>query len=221
MRLWYGTYDASIINYWPVEAHNQDLIETAHLQTVQNRIWANDRFDSPLSSMRITDSTNYLMAPPRVYFSGDLTVTVWAKPNGFRGWGRIIDFGNGQEQDNIIFSVNNGNANSPAFVVRIIDQVYHFDSPRPIPLNQWSFLAATLSGTTLKIFINGIQTNIITDAYIPRNVLRSVNYIGKSHWVADAYANADFDELKIHNRALSQQEIIDTMRLNYPYLIEI
>jgi hypothetical protein len=40
-----------------------------------------------------------------------------------------------------------------------------------------------------------------------RNVFRNSNFIGKSNWNADPYANAGFDELRIYKRALSATEI--------------
>ena len=43
------------------------------------------------------------------------------------------------------------------------------------------------------------------------NVKRNISYIGKSNWIADSNADADFDELKIFNRGLTKQEILFEM----------
>ncbi len=41
--------------------------------------------------------------------------------------------------------------------------------------------------------------------------IRDSNYLGRSWHSSDSYADADIDDLKIFNRALSQQEIFYEM----------
>ena len=63
--------------------------------------------------------------------------------------------------------------------------------------------------------MDGIDTTpsgftIIYQSYDINAVQRSSNFIGRSNWYhggTDQDADADFDDLKIFNRALSQQEI--------------
>ena len=50
--------------------------------------------------------------------------------------------------------------------------------------------------------------------YIPRNVRRFSNYIGKSNWASNQNIHACHDELKIFNRALTLSEINEGFKMN-------
>jgi len=43
---------------------------------------------------------------------------------------------------------------------------------------------------------------------VPFNVTRVRNYIGKSSWSGDNYFHGDLDDLRIYNRALTEEEIL-------------
>ena len=61
---------------------------------------------------------------------------------------------------------------------------------------------------TSKIFV-------LVVSFFPINVLRNVNFVGRSlDWSPSGYemdTNANIDELKIYNRALTEQEIFNEM----------
>ena len=80
----------------------------------------------------------------------------------------------------------------------------------PLPLNDWKHLTCTLSGQTGRIYINGIEmaSGSVT---VPKNVIRTKNYLGRSNWDRDADANAVFDEVRIWNVARTEAEIQATM----------
>lgn len=59
-------------------------------------------------------------------------------------------------------------------------------------------------------YFNGIFCSS-SSQYQPKNILRQVNYIGKSTWASDELANAVYDELRIYNRVLTQDEIYSLM----------
>jgi hypothetical protein len=50
-----------------------------------------------------------------------------------------------------------------------------------------------------------------------RNVTRSDNFFGGCS--RDTYQNAWFDEIKIHNRSLTHQEILNDMNYNRSYIV--
>lgn len=84
-----------------------------------------------------------------------------------------------------------------------------------LPTNQWVHLAATLSGTTGAIFINGVPAGSGTLNVAP-NVLRTNDYIGRSNYSSDSYADAMFDEIRIWNVARTQAQILSTMHMSIP-----
>lgn len=149
---------------------------------------------------------DYISLPPAVYFNGDFTIECWVYPRSFGNWARIIDFGNGAGSNNVLLSYTYGASGAPGFYV----EGNQFAATQTLPLNQWSHIAATLSGTTATIYINGVAagTSIFS---APANVTRNNCYIGKSNWNGDAYADAVFDELRIWNIARTESEIQSSM----------
>ena len=152
------------------------------------------------------DGTNdYVSLPPAVYFNGDFTIECWVYPKSFANWARIIDFGNGAGSNNVLLAYTYGTSGAPGFYV----EGNQFQATQTLPLNQWSHVAATLSGNTATIYINGVAAGTSTFS-TPVNIVRNYCYIGKSNW-SDPYANAIFDELRIWNTAKTQAEIQASM----------
>ena len=87
---------------------------------------------------------NYAFLPPATYFSGDFTIECWVKPTAYSNWSRVIDFGNGAGSNNVLFGTSYGGSGKPGFYVG----GSQFSANDQIPLNQWSHIAATLSGNT-------------------------------------------------------------------------
>lgn len=148
---------------------------------------------------------DYVSAPAGVYFSGDFTIECWVYPKSFPNWARIIDFGNGAGSDNVLLAYTYGTSGAPGFYV----EGSQFQANQSLPLNQWSHIAATLSGNTATIYINGTAAGTATFP-TPVNIIRNNCYIGKSNW-GDPNANAVFDELRIWNTALSPTQIQASM----------
>ncbi len=153
---------------------------------------------------------DYVEVPPAVWFNGDFTVEGWINPQSHGSWYRLIDFGNGQNSDNILVGCSSGTSGRPACEIRrggtIVGAVA---ATQPIPLNRWTHLAATLQGTVLTLYVNGAVA-AVSSSQAPNNVVRSRNYLGRSNW-ADAYANALMDEVRIWRVARSRVEIVEAM----------
>jgi hypothetical protein len=82
-------------------------------------------------------------------------------------------------------------------------------TPSLIQLNTWYHVAFVFKGTVGYIYVNG---NLATSGtqYVPKNVSRSSNYIGKSNWINynDPNAKATYDDLRIYAGALSATQIL-------------
>ncbi len=76
-----------------------------------------------------------------------------------------------------------------------------------LKINKWQHLAVTVTGTQLKIYIDGKLTLTSTVISAPKGIMRTENYIGKSNWNGNENVNAELDDLKIFNRSLTQSEI--------------
>ena len=83
----------------------------------------------------------------------------------------------------------------------------HLEPSLPLIIGQWTHLVFTLSGSIGTLYMNGLQISQSFDMYAPRNVNRTLNYVGKSNWVGEANFWGDLDDFRIYNRPLSQSEV--------------
>lgn len=154
-----------------------------------------------------TSLQNFASLPAATYFSGNFTIECWVYPTAHTNWSRIIDFGNGAGSNCVLFATSYGTSGKPGFYVGGAQ----FEATSQIPLNQWTHLAATLSGSTATIYINGIASGT-ANFTAPANVTRSNNYIGRSNWGwGDPAPDATFDDLRIWSVAKTEAEIIASM----------
>jgi len=154
-----------------------------------------------------TNLQNYATLPAATYFSGDFTIECWVNPTAHTNWSRIIDFGNGAGSNNVLFATSYGTSGQPGFYVGGAQ----FQANAQIPLNQWTHLAATLSGNTATIYINGVASGT-ANFPVPANITRNYNYIGRSNWGwGDPSPSASFDDLRIWSVAKTGGEILASM----------
>ena len=150
---------------------------------------------------------DYVDVPPGTWFQGDLTIEAWVFARSYNYYSRVIDFGNGPNADNVVLLLSQQNNGKVIFNVTqgTVGQAIVSDSP--IPLNEWVHVAATLSGTTATLYLNGAVWGR-GNVHQPRAVSRVANYIGRSNWPPpDEYANAAFDDVRIWATALSTETI--------------
>lgn len=140
--------------------------------------------------------------------SGGLTVALLARPTATNGNARFIDFGNGEESDNIIFGRNNTSSDL-VFKVYIGDSATTVTAPCVMTDNTWSHYAAVVDDEgNARIYRNGTAVGTGT-SNLPSNLARSNMYIGRSNWEDDDYYEGQMDELRIYDRALTSDEITE------------
>jgi len=141
----------------------------------------------------------------------DISISAWVYSSGGSNWNRILDFGN--DTNNYIFlCLNPGSVNNAVrFAVKVAGTEQSVTSPaQALPVGEWTFVTATLSGNTARLYINGervaINTSLTNDpiSFAPT----TQNWIARSMWGAgDGYFNGMVDDLKIWNYGLSAQEV--------------
>lgn len=75
--------------------------------------------------------------------------------------------------------------------------------------DEWTHLVMTFNGTTIKLYVNGLlnETNHFASTTISVNTNNKL-LIGHAGWgESNTYYNGSIDELKIHDRAISQEEV--------------
>jgi hypothetical protein len=139
-------------------------------------------------------------------YSQGFTVEAWVLYHSFNHWSRIIDFGNGQNNNNIVFA-NKQRTQNLALSVRInTTQESQFYAPG-LEAGVWTHVATTIdkSGHTT-LYKNGevLKTG---SCHLPGQVNRTLNYIGKSNWTQDGYFHGKMAEVRVWNIARSPADI--------------
>ena len=193
-----------LINYWPMSGMC-DLVGGATLYGGQSYSLVADRFNNPNSAIYFNNG--YLQAPPGIYFAGDFTITAWIYLKSHYSCQTILEFGNGFNSNTINFLMDvYGIGKLRGFLTNQAAQ-YFFDTPVVTSnLNQWYYVAYTLSRKTGSIYVNGALSMSSTLSSI-NNVTRSTNYIGKDSYCSSKI-DAIYDELKIYQGAMSADAIL-------------
>lgn len=164
---------------------------------------------SPATALNFDGVDDYVTVPAGNYFGNNITLESWVFPKSFTNYGRIIDFGNGNNADAVVLTYSAESDGYPVFY--IANNPLFLKANKKLSLNQWNHVAGTLNGTTATIYVNGVVAGTMTLNTPPTNVSRNNCYIGKSNHPADGPLNASLDEVRIWNRALTQCEIQNNM----------
>ncbi|MDO9396414.1 MAG: LamG-like jellyroll fold domain-containing protein, partial [Herbiconiux sp.] len=141
--------------------------------------------------------------------TGDWSISTWIKPGALTNYSRVFDFGTGQNV-NMFLTLNAGGA-GPRFAITASgagsEQRLTYGGQN-FPLNQWSNVVITVSGTQGTMYLNGTvvatNANMTTKPSALGNTNR--NYLGKSQYNDPAYDGA-IDDFAIYDRALSAADV--------------
>lgn len=142
----------------------------------------------------------------------DLTVEAWVNPRNYQQWNAIVSFlqDNGNTEGGWDLELrDNGKF---AFTLAADGTLTYLETANSFNTNEWYHIAGVYDGTTMKIYVNGIEENSST------NESGAINYLDS--WLAigmykdDNESNATdalIDEVRIWNVARSQADIRATM----------
>lgn len=163
------------------------------------------------SAVQLCGQGQYVSLPNGIVGSlHDFTISAWVKPRSIPQWSRVFDFGSGTNSY-MFLSLFNGQGMRFAITTGGGDNEQRLDTPDALPLDTWSHVAVTLSGTTATIWVDGQAVASNADVTLtPADLGQTTqDYLGRSQYPADPYADATFDDVQIYDHALTAAQIAD------------
>jgi alpha-L-arabinofuranosidase B-like protein/concanavalin A-like lectin/glucanase superfamily protein/lamin tail-like protein len=162
------------------------------------------------NAVQLSGSGEYVDLPDGIV-SGlhDFTISTWVNPSANSAWSRVFDFGTGTS--NYMFLTLSAGGGPLRFAITASGNgaEQQLNAPGTLPLNTWSHVAVTLSGTTGTLYINGQPVATNTNMTLNPAALGATNndWIGRSQFGADPFLAATVDDFQIYDHALSAADI--------------
>jgi hypothetical protein len=139
----------------------------------------------------------------------DFTISAWVNPSADTAWSRVFDFGTGI--NDYMFLTLNAGGGPIRFAITTTGAggEQQINGTGELPLNTWSQVAVTLSGTTGTLYVNGAVVGTNPDMTLTPADLGDTtqDWIGRSQYPADPYLAATVDDFNIYSTALTATQI--------------
>ena len=132
-----------------------------------------------------------------------MTLEAWLFPTAVGGWRDVIYKGT----DDIYYLMGSSDDSTPALGGTFSPSALRGTSS--LPLNAWTYLAGTYNGTTMRLYVNGVQVSSRAQTG-PIQTSTAVLTMGGDALYGQYFAGR-IDEVRIYNRALSAAEIQSDM----------
>ena len=190
--------------------------------TGNNTVTANSLTYNSDNTFDLDGTSNYFSVSNfTTTFENGFTYFAFFRKDSTKSWSRLMDFGTGQDSNNILIAQRSTNntlvlhSQVGAQSGNLWGQIY---SSSGILTNSSSYqcIAATIEpgtpGTqsTGKLYYNGSEVSATVNTrhpFVPNNITRTSNYVGKSNWSSDSYWDGHIPTAMIYNRRLTAAEI--------------
>jgi hypothetical protein len=180
-----------------------DTYDSAVAATPYNGPWCSSE------GLNFDGSDDYVRTTSWSFGGEPITVEVYVKYENTNYWSRILDFGDGENDDNVIIA-NTGTTTDCAWNLRQTpgDGTKELVHSNCFIINEWTHIVATTEGNTMKLYRNGLlmatERNGIT---VPLRS-RTYHYVGRSNWGPDGYFDGTIAYLRFwHGTALDSEDI--------------
>jgi hypothetical protein len=185
--------------------------QTATIAHVNNSGATGPRVPGEIGKAVALSGSNEFVSLPNGIVSGlhDFTISTWVNPSANSAWSRLFDFGTGT--NNYMFLTLSAGGGPLRFAITTSGNgnEQQLTAPGTLPLNTWSHVAVTLSGTTGTLYINGQP--VATNANMTLNPaalgITNQDWIGRSQFSNDPFLAATVDDFQVYDHALSAADV--------------
>ena len=190
--------------------------------TGETTVWSEDPgYNCGISSksnnfaLDLDGISDFLQTPAETYFNSDFTFETWFLKRNNNNWSRIFDYGNGPDRQNVIIALSTGTSGILSFHIFMDGLNRSFQLDDPTPLYEWTHLTLRLTAHIAWVYVNGslVKLGLLQR---PPDIVRNINYIGRSNWNSDKMADVLLDEFRLYKTALDPSIIKQHYRQELP-----
>ncbi len=155
-------------------------------------------------AVALDGTNNFIQLPPTIANSASFTFAAWVYWNGGANWQRIFDFGD--DTSHYLFLTPSSGSGTLRFAIKNGGSEQLIETTT-LAVGQWRHVAITLSGSSAKLYTNGVLAASSSSFTIaPSNFNPNLNYLGKSQF-ADPLFRGNLDEVQIADYAMTAAQI--------------
>jgi uncharacterized repeat protein (TIGR01451 family) len=187
-----------------------DLSGNGNNGTINNATWTTGKFGNALQFTGNTNSYVSVASSASLNLTKGMTLEAWIDPTSLNspdhGWASVVSKEHLNSSNDVSYALyaaqGTGVGPGPQLLLHGNDQGPTGSSV--VPLNQWTFLAATYDGSTIKMYVNG---NLVASQSISGTITTTNDplTIG-GDWSGEMFTGK-IDNIRIYNTALSQSAI--------------
>ena len=175
--------------------------------TVSGAVWsASGRFGSALSFDGVNDWVTVADSASLDLSSG-MTVEAWVRPSKAGGWRTVVCK---ERPGGVVYGLYGDQAGGRPLGQIDVGGERNAVGSAALPLNAWSHLATTFDGSTVRLFVNGVQVGSLPFSGSMPASTGSFRLGGNGVW-GEWFAGL-IDEVRVYNRALTATEIQQDMQ---------
>ena len=137
------------------------------------------------------------------------TVAGWVKWEGGSEWERVFDFG--QNDQNYFFLTASDSSNLVQCSITTDTTVYNqeIESPSPLPVNQWTYVAVVMDGREGILYLNGSAVAVNNSVnLLPSDIGATQCYLGKSQYSSDPYFYGMMNSVSLNSSPVPLAQLI-------------
>jgi hypothetical protein len=223
MRMKQGNLESGLLAYYPFDGNARDASGNSNNGILRGVTPTEDQFGRPGSAYLFDGVDDYVKIPysTSLQFQTQISLCGWVCPNGFyQGHclaNDIVRKGTRDEERGIFF-LRYGISCDDDFVPE--EERFSFGvnlngelgsewvaGTSPVRPGVWFFVAGTYDGSVLKVYVNGVLEGTVPASGTISNIGRDLTIGGNVNSQFPYRVNGVLDDIRIYNRALSEDEI--------------
>jgi hypothetical protein len=199
-----------LTHYWPINNDIKDYAGNSDMIYGANNTLCPDRFNKSKSALNFENGYNVLTN--EINFNGDFAITVWINYNKLTNLSRILEVSNSNNDFVAFYSALDDLACPGLTITNGLEKLTEHKCNKTLATGKWYHLAISICGSVSRLFVNGALDSKREQVLSIFDINGTRNYVGGNSFDGPNL-NAKIDELRIYNRCLSQNEIMNLMNV--------